>query len=264
VPSHNNHHKSVTPLIEISLLRLAVLPSECGLYVIKVLQITLIALLFTLHAYAQSPYPEDRAHDFESKGVGLTETLLKFSVQQHLPIAIEYIDSDSMNRPIDVCVKNETIPQALASILSHGQGYTWKLQNGLIEIKNKHASKRAEAQLNTVIPVFQISERQTVASSSAVLSWELTVALDPNLRKRGYAIITGDGSSEVKPATMTNQTVRQILGYMILNSRAQGWIVAGPPKCLGFTPYCGLWYMIEHEPFSPSYEFVLSEVRENL
>jgi hypothetical protein len=231
--------------------------------VIKVLQITLIVLLFTLDAYPQSPHPEDRAHDFESKGVGLTETLLKFSVQQHLPIAIEYIDSDSMNRPIDVSVIYKTIPQALASILSHGQGYTWKLQNGLIEIKNKHASKRSERQLNTVIPVFKISELETVVTSSAVLSWELKVSLDPSLRQNGYMIYTLDGSSHVKPATLTNQTVRQILAYIILNSRAQGWIVAGPPKCLGFTPYCGLWYMIEHEPFSPSYEFVLSEVREN-
>lgn len=229
----------------------------------KVLQITLIVLLFSLHAYGQSPHPEDRAHDFESKGVGLTETLLKFSVQQHLPIAIEYIDSDSMNRPIDVSVKNETIPQALASILSHGQGYTWKLQNGLIEIKNKHASKRSERQLNTVIPVFDIPPGMVVHVTSTFLWTELQVALDPKHAQRAYCRGFLGSSSTVKPATLRNQTVRQILSYIVVNSRAQGWIVAGPPKCLGFAPYCGLWYMIEHESFSPSYEFVLLEVREN-
>jgi hypothetical protein len=80
---------------------------------IKALAITCIVLLFSPHIYGQSPHPEDRAHDFESKGVGLTETLLKFSDQQHLPIAIEYVDSDSMNRPIDISLRNETIAQAL-------------------------------------------------------------------------------------------------------------------------------------------------------
>jgi hypothetical protein len=264
MPSHDNHDKSVTPLIEISLLRLAVLPSECGLYVVKVLQITLIVLLFSLHAYGQRADPEDRAHDLESKGLGLTETLLKFSVQQHLPIAIEYIDSDSMNRPIDVSVKNETIPQALASILSHGQGYTWTLQNGLIEIKNKHASKRAEAQLNTVIPLFDIPPGMVIHVTSAFLWTELQVALDPKRAQRGYCCGFLGSSSTVKPATLRNQTVRQILSYIVVNSRAQGWIVAGPPKCLGFTPYCGLWYVIEGESDGTSYETVLPKVRENL
>jgi hypothetical protein len=40
--------------------------------------------------------------DFNSKGVGLAETILKFSHQQHLRIAIEYVDRASMEKPIEV------------------------------------------------------------------------------------------------------------------------------------------------------------------
>jgi len=43
-------------------------------------------------------------------GVGLTETLLKFSHQQHLRIAIEYIDRASMDQPIDVDLRNKNGP----------------------------------------------------------------------------------------------------------------------------------------------------------
>src|ERR1700694_5417880 len=135
----------------------------------KALSITCVVLLFSSHVYGQSTSPKDRAYDFESKGVGLTEPLLRFSDQQHLPIAIEYVDSDSMSRPIDVSVRNKTIAQALDSILSHGQGYAWTLQNGIIEIKNKHSSKRAEAQLNTVIPVFDILAELRVDVACAAL-----------------------------------------------------------------------------------------------
>src|ERR1700730_502751 len=186
---------------------------------VKVFAIICLVLLSSPQVRAQSIHAEDRASDFELKGVGLTETLLKFADQQHLPIAVEYLDSDSINRPIDVNLRNQTIAQALDSILSHGHGYAWTLQNGIIKIKNKHSSKRAERQLNTVVPVFKIVAEETVAMASAMLSRELQVALDPSLRSQGFAGDFPGNSSTIKPATLRNQTVRQILRYIVLNSR---------------------------------------------
>jgi hypothetical protein len=114
--------------------------------------IVCLVLLSSSQVRAQSIHAEDRASDFELKGVGLTETLLKFADQQHLPIAVEYVDRDSINRPINVSLRNQTIAQALDSILSHGERYVWTLRSGIVEIRNRRASKRGEAQLNTVIP----------------------------------------------------------------------------------------------------------------
>ena len=71
-------------------------------------------------------------------------------------------------------------------------------------------------------------------------------------------------ASTVKPAVLHNRTVREILTYFVLNSRAEGWIVAGPPECLGFTPYCGLWFLVESVPYSPSYDLLLQDIRKNL
>jgi hypothetical protein len=230
----------------------------------KIFAIIIVVMMFSTHAYGQSVHGEDQIADFNSKGVGLTETLLKFADQQHLPVAVEYVDSDSMNLPIDVNLRKQTIARALNSILSHGQGYTWTLQNGIIEIKNRHSSKRAERQFNTVVPVFMIAAEETVAMASAMLWRELQVALDPSLRSQGFGGHFMGSSSAVKPATLKKQTVRQILVYIVLNSRAQGWIVAGPPKCLGFTPYCGLWYLMDSASAGASYQMILPRVRENL
>jgi hypothetical protein len=177
----------------------------------KALVIHCVILLFAPHVYGQSTRVQDRASDFESKGVGLTETLLKFSYQEHLPIAIEYVDRDSMNLPVDIRVRNETIAQALDSILSHGHGYAWTLRNGMIEIKNRHTSQRAEAQLNTVIPFFKIGTEERVDMASAVLWRELQVALDSGLRQQGFAGSFMGNSSIVEPATLHQKTVRQIL-----------------------------------------------------
>ena len=218
-------------------------------------------LLFSPCVYGQGNALERRASDFDSNGVGLTETLLKFSHQEHLPIAIEYVDRASMERPIDVSLRNKTIRQALDCILLNANGYGWKLRDGIIEITNRHGSKHAEGQLNIVIPVFEIPEGGTVNFASAVLWWDLQIAHDPRIKGFG-----GDmgSSSTVKAGTLHNRTVREILSYIVLNSQAEGWIVAGPPECLGFTPYCGLWYIVEQEPCDSPYEIVLRKVRENL
>src|SRR5256884_457497 len=139
-------------------------------------------LLFSPCVYGQSGPLERRASSFNSKGVGLTETLLKFSYEEHLPIAIEYVDRASMDRPMNVSLRNKTIRQALDSILLNGNGYRWKLRNGIIEITNKHGSKHAEGLLNKVIPVFKIPEGETAQKMSTMLWWQVQIALDPSIK----------------------------------------------------------------------------------
>jgi len=223
-----------------------------------------VFLLLSSCAYAQSDSLERPAADFTSREVGLTETILKFAHEQHVPVAIEYVDRASMDQPIAVSLQSKTVRQALDSILRSGRGYSWLLRNGIVEITNRHASKHAEHQLNRVIPVFEIPEGETVKLASSLLWWNLQIALDPSLKGKGFGGSIMGGSSTLKAATFHNRTVREILSFIVLNSRAEGWIVAGPPECLGFTPYCGLWLFIEGEPFDSSYQSVLRKVHENL
>jgi hypothetical protein len=221
-----------------------------------------VFLLLSPCVYAQTDSLERPAADFTSKGVGLTETILKFAHEEHLPIAIEYVDRASIAQPIAVSLQSKTVRQALDSILRNGRGYSWRLRNGIVEITNRHASKHAEGLLNKVIPVFKISEGETVQMTSTMLWWQLQIALDPSIKGFG-GDVTGR-SSTVKAGILHNRELREILSYIVMNSRAEAWVVAGPPECLGFTPYCGLWYIVEQAPADSSYQFVLRKVRENL
>lgn len=148
--------------------------------------------------------------------------------------------------------------------LQFSRGYRWQLRNGIVEITNSRASKHAEAQLNKVIPVFEISEGARVKSASFALWLNLQIALDLKLKEKGVSGDLPGASSTIKPTKLRNRTVRDILSYIVVNSQAEGWIVSGPPKCLGFTPYCGLWFLIEGEPFGTSYQSIVQKVRENL
>jgi hypothetical protein len=115
-------------------------------------------LLFSPVVYGQGGPVERRTFDFNSNRVALTETLLRFSHEEHVPIAIEYVDRTSINGPIDVSLRSKTVRQALDSILRNGHGYSWLLRNGIVEITDTRASKHAEGVLNRVIPVFEIPE----------------------------------------------------------------------------------------------------------
>jgi hypothetical protein len=138
------------------------------------------------------------------------------------------------------------------------------LRNGIVETTNSRGSKRANKQLNTVIPVFKVADGETAKMASVTLWWNLQLTLDPKLKGYGGDIPDSAEASKVKPAVLHNRTVREILAYIVLNSRADGWIVAGPPQCLGFTPYCGLWFLIDGVPSTPSYELLLRDIRKNL
>jgi hypothetical protein len=169
-------------------------------------------LLFAPCVYGQDNTLERLGSDFNSKGVGLTETLLKFSHQQHLRIAIEYVDQPSMDQPIVISLKQTTVRQALDSILRNGNGYSWRSRNGLIEITNRRGSKPAENQLSTVIPVFEIADNETAKMASVMLWWNLQIALDPSIK--GFGGHVPGRSSTVKPANLRNRTVREILSYI--------------------------------------------------
>jgi len=227
------------------------------------------AIAFGFLLFASCVYGEDNplarpASDFVSRGVGLTETLLRFSHQQHLRIAIEYVDRASMDQPIEVNLQNKTVQQALDCILHNGHGYSRRLRNGIIEVTNRRASERAQHQLNTVISVFTIPDGETAKMASVMLWWNLQLNLDKKLKGFGGDMLGDARSPTLKPATLYNRTVREILSYIVLNGGLDGWIVAGPPKCLGFTPYCGLWFLIEGEPSDPAYQILLQNIRSNV
>jgi hypothetical protein len=231
----------------------------------RLTRLLVVTLIMSFAAQWQSLPAAERKQvfAFDSKGVGLTETILRFSHQFKVPMAIEYTDEESMNRPLDVSVRSATAGQALNSILHNETGYTCHLRDGIYSISHVNASRRAEKLLNTVIPMFTISEGETVLETSIVLSWDLEVASDPAREAKGFGVSALGRSSTVKPATFHNRTVREILSYIVLNSEAEGWIVTGPQRCLGYTPYCGLWFFVEGEPFDFSYQTVLGRIRRN-
>jgi hypothetical protein len=220
-------------------------------------------LLLSSAAYGQGVPLERNVADFHSEGIGLTETLLKFSHQEHFPIAIKYVDRASLDNPIKVRLRNATIRNGLNSILVESRDYRWSLHNGIIEITNRHAREGGEDFFRKVIPMFEIKE-QTTAKMASVLLWQLLqVALDPNIKGFGGDIVEPLGPPTLKPVTLHNRTVEEILSFIAVHSGAEGWTVAGPPEYLARNPQGGLWNILAQGQSADSYQFVLRTIRQN-
>jgi hypothetical protein len=84
-----------------------------------------------------------------------------------------------LDQPIAVELRDKTVRQALDEILHQGRDHNWRLRNGIIEIRNKQGSKRADKQLNSVVPVFTIPASYSVKMASAMLWMNLQAKLDP-------------------------------------------------------------------------------------
>jgi hypothetical protein len=220
-------------------------------------------LLLSSAVYGQGVPLERSVSDFHSEGIGLTETLLKFSHQEHFPIAIEYVDRASLDNPIKVSLRSTTIRQGLNAILLQSQDYRWRLHNGIVEITNSHAREGAEDLFRKVIPVFEIKEQTTVIWASVLLWQLLQMVLDPTVKGFAGDIMGPLGPPTLKPVTLHNRTVEEILSYIVVHSGAEGWTVAGPPEYLARNPQSGLWNIIAQGPSADSYQVVLRTIRQN-
>jgi hypothetical protein len=156
-----------------------------------------------------------------------TDRNAAYAHQQKLRIAIEYVDRDSMRKPIAVNLRNNTVGEGLKTILRNGHGYSWRTRNGLIEIRNERGSKSADKQLDTVTPVFEIPSNESAKMASTMLWWNLQMKLDPTVKGFGGDILEGAETSTVTPATLHNRTVREILAYIVLNSRVKDGSLLG-------------------------------------
>ena len=110
---------------------------------------------------------------FRSEGVGLVATILRFSEEEKVPVAIEFIDSQALRQPLAIDLGRMSIAQALDAILKHAPQYRWRWQDGIVQITNQDSPHGSKNLLETVIPIFELKRRATVQEASVLLSMYL-------------------------------------------------------------------------------------------
>jgi hypothetical protein len=193
----------------------------------------------------------------------LVATILRFSGEEKLPVAIEFIDAQALREPLAIDLGRMSIAQALDAILKHAPQYRWKWQDGILRIANQNSPHDSKNLLETVIPAFELKRKATVQEASVLLSMSLRNVISGSVNGYGGDFDPGDVRQSVGPVKLLNKTVAEILSYIVVNSGAAAWLVTQPLDNLAQVPQGGLWMIVQTGTPSHSSESVLKAIAHN-
>src|SRR5690242_6354239 len=104
---------------------------------------------------------------FEVKQQNLIDALLSFGAQEHVPIAIDYIDKAAFQERLNLQFRERTLRQTLDGLTDRG-GYRWFMAGSVISVTHAGARTGKSNLLNTRIPRFRIGETSMQEASFAV------------------------------------------------------------------------------------------------
>jgi len=122
---------------------------------------------------------------------GPGDALLRLGGQEQVPMGIEYVSRESLEKLITEDFHNTTVEGILEHLLG-SKGYCWRVQDDVVDVSHKSVTTGKANLLNHVLPTFVI-RRCSVADASNVLYMSLNSQLHSEVT--GYAgDIHSDGS----------------------------------------------------------------------
>jgi hypothetical protein len=88
----------------------------------------------------------------------MIDALLRLGQEHQVPIEIEYIDAAAFRSRITLHVRTATLGSLLDTI-THGQGYRWFTQDGVVTVTHNGAPRGRRNRLNVGIPGLQSTKR---------------------------------------------------------------------------------------------------------
>jgi len=176
----------------------------------------------------------------------MIDALLQLGQEQQVPIGIEYIDAAAFRSRITLHARNSTVGSLLDTI-THGQGYRWFIQDGVVTVTHNGAPQGRKNLLNMRIPEFAIDKEMTLQAASLKLLGTLYWALNPHSTGIVGDYPSGNPRLRVGPLMMKNATVRQILNGIVSQRRNGAWVVQQAPWNMDKDPSYGLWRVFEYD-----------------
>ena len=183
---------------------------------------------------------------FEVREANMIDALVQLGQQQQVPIGIEYVDAAAFRSRITLHARNSTMGGLLDTI-THGQGYRWFTQGGVVVVTHDGEPPGRKNLLNTRISEFTIDKEVTLQAASLKLLGALYLALNPHSTGIMGDYPSGNPKFGVGPLRMGDATVRQILNRIVSQRRNGAWVVQQPPWNMDKDPSYGLWRVFEYD-----------------
>jgi hypothetical protein len=192
-----------------------------------------------------SDIPSRPVRSFNIRDLNMIDALLQLG-QERVPIGIEYIDTAAFRSRITLHEQDATVGRLLDTI-THGEGYSWFANGGVIIVTHTGAPQGRKNLLNTRIPEFAIAREVTLQAASERLLGKLDFVQHPHATGIVGDYPSGNPQFRVGPWTMRNATVRQILNRIVSQHNNGAWVVQQAPWNMDKEPSYGLWRVFEYD-----------------
>jgi hypothetical protein len=232
---------------------------------IPVILTLLFGVIFTAFNFilGQSPSQEAaligkklavRVETFDNQEKTLIETLLKVADEFHLPMGIEKVENVTINRPIQVRLKNVTVAQILDACIRQATNYSWAIRDDVILISSHSLEARASNLFNFVIPRFKAAN-----ISLDYANHDLSLSLYyQKVKPESYVeSYLGDARLDGKLVNLDvkNATIRYILNRLVAQHGGSVWIARIAPEATDKLPSTStIWQILPHGDYRPYFD----------
>jgi hypothetical protein len=183
---------------------------------------------------------------FKVDRVCLVDALLQLGQQEGVPLGIEYVSREALEKPISLQMNETTAGEVIRTLLAQDRGYTWQIHDGVLNIGHESVAKRKDNLLDHVLPEFSVT-RCAISDANNLLRMDLDRELHPQIQGFAGHYSPGDPQNVVGPFKLRNPPVWKVLNLLVSANKKAAWIVQVPPGHLDTLPSYGLWTIVEYE-----------------
>ena len=183
---------------------------------------------------------------FKVERLPLIDALLQLSQQEGIPLGIEYVDHDAVEKPLSLEMDETTVGEILEELLGQNKGYSWHVRESVLIVSHESIASGRENLLDRIVPQFSMP-RCSVADASNLLQMDLEQELSPRIRGFAGEYNPGSRQSLVGPLKLFNVPVWRVLNRLVSANNKAAWIVQVPPGHLDKVPSYGLWTIVGYE-----------------
>jgi hypothetical protein len=194
---------------------------------------------------------EGRMAEFDASGRAMAPLLLGLAYKHKLPMALECVTSDAMEKPVNLRMKSHSLKDVIEAIVRAVPGFQVSLAQGLVDVYCPEERSDPSNPFNTTVHAFNATNLDTHRADAELLC-SIGRELNPNTGCGG-SIAVGQWGDVTINLHLENRKVYEILNAIVAQNGQAVWTPIFPlPRSRGKNTI-NFWYIYPLDPaFQPT------------
>ena len=194
-----------------------------------------IVVLFATSASAQQSavqVPNSPTVDLQNVSLEANtfiDALLKISTQFRFPLAVEWVKSADMLKPVRFSQTHTTVKDIIQSVVSMHAGYDWRTEDGVVHVFQRDLAKDSRNPLNIAVKEFGWNHKMIFSEANSLLAQLVGQVVNPFPIGRGVGGSFPSGVGEPTfDLNIRDGPARSILNRIVTVSKVNIWVATFP------------------------------------